>query len=152
MQNPRLSLADAIRVGCSMSPQAVGTWYDETTGGTCVLSAALMGLGLFDLFRCGGEHPQDILTRYFPILKTHATTPEGLSGDLGFLMVQLNDHHGWTRERIADWVESWEGKTATGYRPTPYKGLVTGEYASLFVFSESQNPKTWTTETMTVWP
>ncbi len=89
-------LAEAIRRGSLLLPQAFGRCFEKNGEGvnigSCALGAAIMG--------------------GFPVPNAHLPSqPRGLCpscvGTYGSILVQhLNDDHGWERERIADWLET----------------------------------------------
>ena len=112
-----MKLSEAIRAGAKLRPQGFEDFFtmtakpkndvDDSVFASCALGAAyeavegrilptLSGrsvIGLFqekmgiDLNTCEFEHPFS----YMPLFNT---------------IVHLNDVHQWTREKIADWVES----------------------------------------------
>lgn len=96
-----MRLSEAIRLGSMLHPQHYGTLTKRQGGkvvATCALGAALQAGYLFvEMFDCGG-----------------ATCP--VSGcvssrervSVASVIGHLNDFHRWTREQIADWVESEE--------------------------------------------
>src|SRR5687767_10987425 len=121
-------LAKAIRLGSARRPQCFGSYFDER-GGSCALGAAYDGM--YDLPRQARE-PGEIVPRHLERLfhcledivkrcpeAAEPSLPEGLRGaaaaemscrkrlPLGAMIVHLNDDHGWTRERIAEWL--WNG-------------------------------------------
>jgi hypothetical protein len=111
-----MNLSDAIRLGAMIRPQAFGDLFLDHE--SCAMGAAYEAAGLMD------EHTErrlelvplqrwDDLTRAtFPILKTKGVGcpmcghDDGLG--LAFVISHLNDRHRWTREQIADWVETVE--------------------------------------------
>lgn len=108
----RMKLSEAIRLGSMLRPQAIGGrrpvqvkgwrgWIlGEHTTGTCVLAAAADAVGLKDWMDC---------VNYFPIAMHPVEHPiDGFPGRVYSIAYRLNDNHRWTRERIADWVESVE--------------------------------------------
>ncbi len=111
-----MTLPEAIRLGAKIRPQSVGiSWHD---GKSCALAAAyevtggefLKGAGDPDYFLIKNH-----LNKVWPGLMDHpvdlpsAVSRHEVYGDdptiLSAAIVELNDHHGWTREQIADWVE-----------------------------------------------
>lgn len=100
-------LAQAMRVGAQMHPQISETkvkWKDGVVVGTCALGAAYVGhhghtLTLSVIYdheivkEIGGANPrvQHPLTRR--------------QSSLASVITDLNDE-GWTREAIADWLET----------------------------------------------
>ena len=100
-----MTLSEAIRLGAMNSPQVFGKC--ERRGSTCALGAALQAIGVSTE---NGWHPVFDL---WPIARLDVTYPgqeyhpEGLIM-LGSACWVLNDADRWTREQIADWVESIE--------------------------------------------
>jgi hypothetical protein len=103
MNKPVMRLSQAIRLGAMLHPQAFGTtnWKNQRT---CALGAAGMAAGV-------GCKLNDI-REAFPILDQQVNlipgfriaTPTPLSNAIA----SLNDQPRWTREQIADWVETLE--------------------------------------------
>ena len=110
-------LAKAIRLGAARRPQCFGSYFDER-GGSCALGAAYDGM--YELPRQARE-PGEIVPRHLERLfhcleDIVKRCPEKEAGaevtcrkrlPLGAMIVHLNDDHGWTRERIAEWL--WNG-------------------------------------------
>lgn len=104
-----MKLSEAIRLGAMLKPQGFGMLFDGE--GTCANGAALDACGLL------AEIGTHILKNRFPIVEVQAErcfvcekymAKLAFSTTLGGLVAHLNDDHKWTRERIADWVESQE--------------------------------------------
>lgn len=106
-----MKLSEAMRIGSKMHPQIQGNYFEcddtNTVTGTCAMGASGFGRGieidcdddyldyldkLFDL-----ELPDDI---QLPI------DPPPYGRTLGKVIEHMNDTHLWTREAIADWLES----------------------------------------------
>lgn len=116
-----MRLSEAIRLGAMLKPQGFG---DLWTGGvravegrlvdtpvhSCALGAAWDALG------CGWRDPlKDPPPAICAFLNQPAICPSCFlrrRANLGQIVAHLNDHHRWTRERIADWVESQEARAA----------------------------------------
>lgn len=100
-----MRLSEAIRLGAMLKPQAYGPF---SSIGSCALRAACDAVGIHD--RLEGLFNYSELAVHFPLLRTlHQSCPVcGRRDDLMFVSYHLNDAHHWTRERIADWVESLE--------------------------------------------
>jgi hypothetical protein len=104
-----MRLSEAIRLGAMNRPQAYGSYFEKETNRTCALGAALDAIGLLAL--SGGDQQLYVA---FPLLNLQGVpSPCGcvlviFADTLGGRITHLNDHHHWTRERIADWVESVE--------------------------------------------
>lgn len=105
-----MRLSEAIRLGAMLRPQGTKSdsmlwWLDDRR--TCALGAALHAQGLreiegiyaFHLIRMA--HPWlDVIKPYCPNCSIQHLAYE--------IIYHLNDGHQWTRERIADWVETIE--------------------------------------------
>lgn len=105
-----LSLPDAIRLGAMNRQQATGTYYSVLTGGTCALGAALDAIGGLAARNSKSNCPGMLLRRRWPALQQPARNPvTGLRhSDLFSVIYTLNDANCWTREQIADWLDTLE--------------------------------------------
>lgn len=117
------SFSDAIRLGATLRPQAFD-WYvmgmSDGRKASCALGAAaeaitgvLYGLAE-DEIRLTGD-PVWVLSNTYPYtvrkrLACPASSCEHFCDDLLRAASHLNDTHHWTRERIADFVETEEEK------------------------------------------
>ena len=118
-----MKLSEAIRLGAMMKPQAFGDLIGAH-GGTCALMAALEAAGIPQTQyegtgRVSNGREQVASPRLVWVIPAewrsvmhakHATCPECGSDQvyIGYLIPHLNDAHYWTREQIADFVESIE--------------------------------------------
>lgn len=96
-----MKLSEAIRRGALLKPQGHGDFFYN--GKTCALGAALDAAGRL--------HDFDVSTiaTLWPVEQTKTAHPvTGRLDILGFNITSLNDVFGWTREQIADWVETIE--------------------------------------------
>lgn len=84
----KLKLSAYIRAGCSLGPQCQGSYWCQSE--YCALGAAWA--------YAVGKHTSPTRSR---IQKTF-----GVSKRLQEKIVTMNDEWGWTRERIADWLEA----------------------------------------------
>lgn len=103
-----MKFSEAIRLGAMMKPQAFGTSFDGI--GTCANGAARDAIGL--LGNVNGD-----IGRLFPlglkVMELCAVCGKLLSvPSVGGFIAHLNDDHEWTRERIADFVETMESQPA----------------------------------------
>ncbi len=102
-----MKLSEAIRAGAKLRPQAFGKGFDGV--GTCAMGAAFEGMGLdpksLDLEIC--QPIPEVLRELFPPKSVRLCPVCGTQKALG-VIVHLNDEHGWTREAIADYVETLE--------------------------------------------
>lgn len=103
-------LSEAIRLGAMLRPQGRIQFFPENN--SCALGAAMEAVGLrnacleyVSLYNCDDTA---LLRKTFPVLACEI--------DPIFDVAEKNDE-GWTRERIADWVESIERER--GMIPAP---------------------------------
>lgn len=113
-----LKLSEAIRLGAMLTPQGFGN--DALSGeARCALGAAAAAAGMQCIFTL------HLLVERWPFLHTEVAYPTSThrrirlettrAGDLLLLrsaIWRLNDVSGWTREQIADWVETIEAQQA----------------------------------------
>ena len=83
-----MKLSEAIRIGAKLRPQSFRGFFRD--GGSCALGAAVHA-------KTGRASP-DFPTNW----EEFFGVPNGLCGEI----INLNDRKGWTREQIADWLES----------------------------------------------
>lgn len=101
-----LRLSEAIRRGAMLKPQAFGVTESEG-GGTCALGGALEAIGI-----TGRRY--SAASEYWPIAGAVVANPVRDDYHLLFGVIrELNDSHKWTREQIADWVETIEAQHET---------------------------------------
>lgn len=106
------SMSEAIREGAKIRPQGVGTFF--AAGKTCALGAGAEAIGFSERALSMGCFED--LTQLYSYLKSIGTCPvpeckELSSGTIiGRVVTHLNDEHLWTREAIADWLETEEEK------------------------------------------
>lgn len=100
-----MKLSEAIRLGSMIRPQAFGDHFRG--GGSCAMGAAMEAVGMTR----GSEEPPEWLAmlsatgiRGCPVCHAPQNNAIGVS-------IHLNDWHRWTREQIADWVETIERQT-----------------------------------------
>lgn len=110
-----LKLSEAIRLGAMLKPQGSGWLHDVERQTTCAIGAALDASGIL----C---NDYDVAYTHFPLLTMPATecpaAADGrcayhpiigvVRGNVADVIIGLNDSHKWTREQIADWVETIE--------------------------------------------
>lgn len=104
-----MRLSEAIRLGAMLKPQGHGELVHH--GRTCALGAALDAVGALcsDYDAVGIRFP---ITRQVRLGLCPAPGCENYAHGHATVMetvFYLNDSHDWTRERIADWVETLEG-------------------------------------------
>lgn len=100
-----MRLSEAIRLGSLLKPQGFGGGSaDMSAMKTCAYGAANEALGA-----------NVIPLHVWPWLGQPGICPSCGGGGremlLGIISVHLNDLHRWTREQIADWVETVEPKS-----------------------------------------
>jgi hypothetical protein len=104
-----MQLSEAIRLGSMLKPQAFhgpSRWLRlAQESATCALAAAAEAAGDSELFVFGWDArwPVTVLRVVCPACSDHPVM------DVVSCVAVLNDYHQWTRERIADWVETIEG-------------------------------------------
>lgn len=91
-----LKLSEAIRLGAMLKPQAYGRFYNGY--GTCALGAALDASGQLPL--CNRDFHARVKRTF------------GASFWLRARIIWRNDVNRWSREQIADWVETIENQHA----------------------------------------
>lgn len=106
-----MRLSEAIRLGSLIRPQCRGYLFKD--GGSCAWGAAEEAVGT--------SYNENLGANYGPVhgafrsewnwtTKAKATCPGcGEIRDVDWILsLHLNDRHYWTREQIADWVETQE--------------------------------------------
>lgn len=97
-----MKLSEAILKGCNLSTQ-IKFLYNNDNGGTCALGAAILGANLNH--KAGFYDFVEMLNKAFPILIETTKHPvEKTPYSVHYAIVNLNDMHGWSRERIATWL------------------------------------------------
>ena len=103
-----MKLSEAIRLGSMLKPQVRDEMFAEN--GTCALGAAYEAIGLSgNNFHYQVSVPgwmQALIELPAPVCPQCLHEREGRI--LGDVVIHLNDDHYWTREQIADWVETVE--------------------------------------------
>ena len=96
-----MKLSEAIRLGAMVGPQVTdGRTYDGD--GSCALGAAMIATGH------RGECYALVLD-YFTLSQSLVEQPVTREQMMALSAVrELNDRHRWTREQIADWVDTIE--------------------------------------------
>jgi hypothetical protein len=115
-----MKLSDAIRLGAMLKPQGFNGMLRH--GRSCAFGAAMDALGLLEKWGPLGYLPNDVVARW-PVLNVRTVNPVTHAVvDVCEAVVDLNDIHLWTRERIADFVEQVEREAETR---TPEAAAVT---------------------------
>lgn len=102
-----MRLSDAIRLGSMLKPQSFeAPWIElRYVPATCALAAASDALGLekLDVGKApwvGGDWQWTYSDATCPVC--------AVKSQVFGVVTHLNDQHFWTRERIADWIETME--------------------------------------------
>lgn len=115
-----MRLSEAMRLGAMMKPQCTGRLF-TTDGRSCALGAAAEAMGIAPTYTNHvGDRIPVIEEGRWPVewqalLSKTVTHPSvcpsaGMSAD--YIIQCLNDGRHWTREQIADWVETLEAQQA----------------------------------------
>lgn len=113
-----MRLSEAIRLGAMLKPQAYGPPSGlvllKFEPRICALAAASLAVGneSLNVFLDGIRWP--VLCR--PV-QCPVCGGVGVLWPLSLIVVELNDQHRWTRERIADWVETLESPDERRVQP-----------------------------------
>jgi hypothetical protein len=106
-----VTLSDAIRLGAMWKPQFYGDLWNGDGSKSCALGAAYdaLGYGHGVIMRDLPERLERWLDLYVacPVCAANVTE-EGWHIRTGEMIAHLNDGHRWTREEIADWIETLE--------------------------------------------
>lgn len=120
-----LRLSEAIRLGSLLRPQGKSTlfsfsgrWDDGQPIASCALGAAYeAATGTVILRTCMETEAWRYLKETFPIINNPAEWPQSVGGEnskfhgcspLIRIIFTLNDHFGWTRTQIADYIATLE--------------------------------------------
>lgn len=121
-----MKLSEAIRLGAMLKPQGFGGYF--VYGKTCAMGAALDAIGQLrttyghsaDAPEVDFRHYRLALNAAFPLLAMEPVAcPRCGFATRGLVeaIQHLNDApHRWTREQIADWVETIEQQQAAADR------------------------------------
>lgn len=112
-----MKLSEAIRLGSMMTPrQAFNTMHeDQVVDGHLVKASCAWGAAQ-DAGYHGFAAWADFVTDPANLIECPACEQEKIryvAWRIPRLVMHLNDHHHWTREHIADYVETIERSTAT---------------------------------------
>jgi hypothetical protein len=102
-----LKLSEAIRLGAMLKPKAIGGVGNDAS---CALRAASDAVGIDAVeIECGPCVNYSVLEHRFPVLRAWVMPPYGGEpAKVEGIIYTLNDCRDWTREQIADWVETIE--------------------------------------------
>jgi hypothetical protein len=106
-----MKLSEAIRLGAMLKPQRFGGLYVDS--GTCALGAAMDAIGALPKKQsviCSDAEWEPALRLWGGLLDRRVAHPVNASPEdlVCHVITNLNDSHKWTREQIADWVETIE--------------------------------------------
>lgn len=102
-----MKLSDAIRLGSMLKPQG---FDGRNKARSCALRAAGDAVGISDYLDSGALN-YAALARRWPILRCPVQHPlAAFADDVMSSIYHLNDKRRWTREQIADWVETLESE------------------------------------------
>lgn len=102
-----MQLSEAIRLGAMLHPQGFYWSHLKDTNGTVIATCALGAA-----YDAGYAHPFEVAT------PARCPRCHG-SASLSWIVAHLNDTHRWTREAIADWVETVEASTSPAREVAP---------------------------------
>lgn len=101
-----MKLSQAIRLGAMLRPQAFNEY--RSRHGSCAMGAAAEACGVL----ADSDAAMSTLEKEFDAATPQTACPSvdcyPIKRDITNLVVHLNDVHHWTRECIADWVETIE--------------------------------------------
>jgi hypothetical protein len=104
-----MKLSEAIRLGALLRHQAFGSYFSNE--GSCALGAAAEAIGCTVRLK---EHAVALTLRSsFPLYDSPVAIicpdcQNSYESCVSEIVAHFNDEHYWTRERIADWVETRE--------------------------------------------
>ncbi len=106
-----MKLSEAIRLGAMATEQGFGAPSIASNEAPCALGAARIAAGLGD--HCAVDC-YSVLAYRWPVLYRMVANP--VAGRMEYVVDaiwSLNDVHRWTREQIADWIETIEAQHET---------------------------------------
>jgi hypothetical protein len=108
---------EAVLKGCETYPkQCVVLMYYPPGRQACVMGAALAGAGVQP--EQAERHWPFLAMVQWPSFRARMKCPVCRLSDLGvYVVVHLNDRHGWSREKIAEWADAMEPAAVTGKTP-----------------------------------
>ena len=122
-----IPLSQAIRLGCVLSTgQAFGVLSDGKRR-TCAWGSAYQAIGVIDSAGEIDEEKCKVIPQMWDVVAAHSPVVCPVNGcdkvpaalmsavNAGTTITHLNDVHRWSRERIADWVESIEREISLNY-------------------------------------
>jgi hypothetical protein len=107
-----MRFSDAIRLGAMLRKQAYRSFLNEHGDGTCAIGAALEAVKGKRWLRSvikSDKSSREIVAETFPEalpIVANPVNPSGAPSQLYVIVAYLNDTEKWTREQIADWVDT----------------------------------------------
>lgn len=115
-----MKLSEAMRKGAAVSPPAKGLYFRVLTEHPDVICSCALGaaaIGAFDLdpsldsgwtLRQCSQAERQLFETYYILFTDNVAAPvSDLDEDsLHTIIAKLNDEYNWTREQIADWLQS----------------------------------------------
>jgi hypothetical protein len=105
-----MRLSEAIRLGAMVTSPLKGA-FTSVDGSACAIGAALIAVGQLKAGTpsYGAHHCKEAAERLWPEFYGQPQIACPVCGaQKRFLVAHINNAHDWTREQIADWVESIE--------------------------------------------
>lgn len=103
MADKNIPLSELIRIGSKVTNQCTRSYAQPDFRATCAVGAAYFA-------KTGGDWPEmgkDVRGELGLVLDDFCVHPlSKKQGQIFNTITHLNDVHGWSRERIADWLES----------------------------------------------
>ena len=100
-----MKVSEAMRIGASKTGKCRGQYINRKGTKTCALGAALYGMGYTTDDAITGVNIDDLLG--IPIAQVYSHPIMGSHyWSLFSIITNLNDVRGWSRKRIANWLES----------------------------------------------
>jgi hypothetical protein len=116
-----VELSEAIRIGAQKRPQGHWDFFTVEDGQvlSCALGAAFEGIANYDADPAGYRTVYRKLNECFSATldaPTQCPVCHFSTVEVRKIIVHLNDTHRWTREAIADWVETIEKQSTAPER------------------------------------
>lgn len=108
-----MQLSEAMKIGAMALRPVHGplfSWTDGEICAACALGAAVYAAGAVKERGFDGLDTLNALGRIWPWTETQrwAHPIDGYQGSMKFLIIDLFEHRGWTREQIADYIATIE--------------------------------------------
>lgn len=113
-----LRFSEAMRLGAMMRPQAFFKLHDTDTGGSCALGAVADALGALQASENAYTPDKNFkIPAHWKAIGRHTLCPhcdQHVGTQIDHVIIHLNNDVRWTRERIADWIETVEAAQGLG--------------------------------------